>query len=42
MERPNPKTLLELKIEEIHHFVKENDIFTLVLIVSFTTKKKYF
>jgi GTP-binding protein HflX len=30
MERPNPKTLLELKIEEIHHFVKENDIFTLV------------
>jgi GTP-binding protein HflX len=26
MERPNPKTLFGTKIEEIHHFVKENDI----------------
>lgn len=31
MERPNPKTFVGTgKIEEIHHFVKENDISTLV------------
>jgi GTP-binding protein HflX len=29
MERPNPKTFVGGK-EEIHHFVKENDISTLV------------
>jgi GTP-binding protein HflX len=43
MERPNPKTLLELKIEEIHHFVKENDISTLVFDdeLSPSQQKKY-
>ncbi|HEY4628847.1 MAG TPA: GTPase HflX [Flavobacterium sp.] len=31
MERPNPKTFVGTgKIEEIHHFVKENDISTLI------------
>jgi GTP-binding protein HflX len=44
MERPNPKTFVGTgKIEEIHQYVKENEISTLILMMNYSfTKKKYF
>jgi GTP-binding protein HflX len=35
MERPNPKTFVGTgKIEEIHQYVKENEISTLILMMN--------